>query len=71
MFFLGKAGAALLVHVIERQLLTLLTSAVLPVLEIPVRQREAVVTGELPRDHHQLVLVEGQMDCFLILGIDT
>jgi len=57
--FLGDAGIALLLHLVERLLLAVITAAL-----IARRNRQPMVAGKLARDHHQLVTIKGLVDGF-------
>jgi hypothetical protein len=69
--FLAEAALVLLVLLVERKLPVLLRPLLSLVAVITVRQGEPMVAGELPRDHHQLVVVEGHVTGLAALGVDA
>ena len=69
--FLAEAALFLLVLLVERKLPVLLRPLLSLVAVITVRQGETMVAGELARDHHQLVVVEGHVTGLAALGVDA
>ena len=66
-----QAAHVLLLLVVERHLAALLRPLLSLVAVVSVRQLQAMIAGELPRHHHELVVVEGNVAGLAALGVDA